>query len=126
MEQRSNRKDELMQKILKEAGTKKPSADFRKNVMLSIQAQLQPISPYKPLISKNGWIIISAIFILSILGLVIINMEKPLTLISGLEFPTINFTIPKLNLSQWMLYGFASLSLFLIEIPFLKRWLERH
>lgn len=126
MEQRFNKEDELMKKILKEAGSKQPSADFRNNIMMKIQAQQQPISPYESLISKTGWIAISAIFVLSILGLVMLNMNEPFSIFNGFKIPTIQFKIPQLNLSQYMLYGIASLSLFFLEIPFLKRWLEKH
>lgn len=126
MEQRFNKEDELMKKILKEAGSKQPSADFRKNIMMKIQAQQQPISPYESLISKTGWIAISGVFVLSILGLVMLNMNEPFSIFNGFEIPTIQIKIPQLNLSQFMLYGIASLSLFFLEIPFLKRWLEKH
>lgn len=54
--------------LLEKGGIEKASADFTHNVMSRVEAMKQPLlSGYEPVISKKGWIIISAfMFLLTI------------------------------------------------------------
>ena len=124
MEERFNREEELMKRLLQEAGTDTPSIDFKRKLMLKVEARNTEISPYKPLISKNGWIGIASMFALAMAGLFF--MHADITFISQLnfEFPHL-FDLPQINLSRTMQYAIAFVALFFLQVPLLKRFLDR-
>lgn len=123
MEKQFNREDKLIKKLLNEAGTEKPSADFKKRIMMRIEARNAEIRPYEPLISISVWIGIVFGVIIFIAGVTYLN--------SDISFPGFNFDIPNLvnipdfNLSRTMQIAFGFVSLFFLQVPFLKRFLDR-
>ena len=124
MEERFNREDELMKRLLQEAGAETPSIDFKRKLMLKVEARNIELSPYKPLISKNGWIGISAMFLVAMAGLFFLHAD--MTFISQLnfEFPHL-FDLPEINLSRTMQYAIGFVALFFLQVPLLKRFLDR-
>lgn len=124
MEKQFNREDRLMKKLLNEAGTEKPSIDFKSRIMMKIEARNAEIKPYEPLISRPVWIVLGGTFVASILALYFINTD--LSFKYDLNFDLLNaLKIPSINLSKTMQLGIAFVALFLLEVPFLKRFLDR-
>ena len=113
-----------MKNLLNEAGVEKPSADFKSRIMMTLEAKNTSIKPYEPLISKSVWLALGGLLITSILALYFIN--------TGVSFSyDINFSflraieIPSINLSRTMQIAIAFVALFFLEVPFLKRFLDR-
>ncbi len=124
MEKQFNREDELIKKLLNEAGTEKPSADFKSRIMQKVEARNAEIKPYVPLISKTGWTSIVVISVLSLAGLSYLYAD--ISLFNHFNFGFSYFkNIPEINLSITMQYAIAFIALFFLQVPFLKRFLDR-
>jgi len=122
MDKQFNREDRLMRKLLNEA-KEEPSVDFKIQIMKMVALRNAKIRPYEPLISKSVWIGIAAVMITFITGVTYLN--------SDISIPGLNFgipdlvNIPEIKLSRTMLYAIAFMALFFLQIPFLKRVLDR-
>ena len=124
MEKQFNREDRLMKKLLNEAGTEKPSGDFKKKIMMRVEARNATITPYEPLISKSAWITIGIAAVLSIAGLSYLYAD--ISLANHIDFEFLrSLKIPKLDLSRNMQIAIAFVALFFLQIPFLKRLMDR-
>ncbi|MDR5589670.1 hypothetical protein [Christiangramia sp. SM2212] len=124
MEKQFSREDRLMKKLLNEAGTEKPSAAFKNNIMAKLEARNLVIRPYEPLISKTGWILI-AVFV-SITMSILFYLHSDISLSNHINFnfmKKLNF--PKIEMSRNMQYAIAFVALFFLQIPFLKRFMDR-
>ncbi len=124
MKKQFNREDRLMKNLLHEAGVEQPSVNFRDRIMKTVEARGAEIQPYKPLISKQGWWSVAALSIIIFSGL--------FSLYSGISFSgMLSIEIPhfpdilKIDLSRTMQYAIAFIALFFLEVPFLKRFLDR-
>lgn len=124
MEERYNREDELMKSLLKEAGTEKPSSDFKSNIMMRLESRKTELSPYEPLISKSVWMMLGGGMIASILALYLINTEYFFDYNLDFEFLS-SVKLPSIDLSRTMQIAIAFVALFFLEVPFLKRFLDR-
>ncbi|MEE2771096.1 MAG: hypothetical protein VX712_02680 [Bacteroidota bacterium] len=124
MEKRFNREEELLGRLLKESGRQKPSAGFKMAILEQLQEK-PVVKPYQSLIPKTAWIWIGLAFVFWGFGVYLLYADEPMKVAYDLKLPEWNITLPKLHFSQVMLYGIAFLSLFLLEIPFLKRWLVK-
>jgi len=122
MDKQFNREDRLMRKLLNEA-KEEPSVDFKIQIMKKVALRNAKIRSYEPLISKSVWIGIAAVMIIFIAGVTYLN--------SDISIPGLNFgipdlvNIPEIKLSRTMLYAIAFVALFFLQIPFLKRFLDR-
>lgn len=126
MEEPYNKQDEIIKKLLQEAPLEKPSLDFSKNVMQQIEKQKASLS-YRPLISKTAWGAIAALFILGLLW-VYFNPTSNIYdvgLISFTEKLNIKNPFEAFAFSKTTLYAIGFMALFLVQIPFLKRILEK-
>lgn len=126
MDKQSNKIDKLVHQLINEAGLENPSAEFFSNVMDKIETQKASQSiAYKPLISVKMWMLLISITIVSIVLLMyfpIINSS------SFFQFPSLSslsFKLPEIHLSKTAIYGIGFLSLFLIQIPFLKKQIDQ-
>lgn len=124
MEERYNREDELMKSLLREAGTEKPSSDFKSNIMMRLESRKTELSPYEPLISKSVWMMLGGGMIASILALYLINTEYFFDYNLDFEFLS-SVKLPSIDLSRTMQIAIAFVALFFLEVPFLKRFLDR-
>lgn len=119
-----SREEMLTKKLLKEAGLEKPSLDFSANVIKAINAK-RVVVEYKPLISLQGRIIIFSLLIISMAGFYFINSDLQISLefkfFKALSLPS----IPTIEVSKTMSYAIGFVSLFLLQIPFLKGLMER-
>ena len=132
MDKQSKNIDLYTKKIVQEAGLESPSSYFTNNVMNMVakKAITKPTTAsYIPLISKNNKFILLAILVSVFLYLIF----NPMFETSYLSKYTVS-----LNFKQWFsstnlfdsfskttLYGIGFLALFLIQIPFLKKYMER-
>ncbi|MCB0457809.1 MAG: hypothetical protein R2776_04860 [Flavobacteriaceae bacterium] len=127
MEELFNKQDAVLKKLLKEIPLEKPSLDFSKKVMLTIEKQ-KVGKTYRPLISKRVLLGIGAIFILSLVWLYFnpsssMYSEEALSLSEKL-----NFKMPfnPITLSKTAIYAIGFMALFFLQIPFLKRIIEKN
>jgi hypothetical protein len=98
------------------------------NVMGAITKEEPGSVSYTPLIPKRAWIILSIGIVALFLYLIFIADPDYVLWGNLLLFewiPTIDLSLPELNLSKEMIYGIGFLGLFLLQIPFLKRQLDR-
>ena len=131
MEEQFKNIDRLTRKLVKEAGTYKPSPDFLHNVMTTVNAKVADQKVYQPLISKKVWRIISILAIISLIALYFYpatgnSYINEFNLAEKLSFNN-PFTNPfaGITFSKTIIYGIGFLGLFLIQIPFLKSFMER-
>ena len=128
MEKQSKNIDRITKKIIKDAGLEQPSADFFSNVMEAIESQsTSPSIVYQPLISKKVWILLFALTAAVLVLLFIFPVFSETSLINPITIPEqfkFSFNLPEMKLSKTTIYGVGFLSLFLLQIPFLKRQLN--
>ena len=127
MEKPFNNINKLTKKIIKEGGLHQPSDSFLGNVMETVTLQTVQQEIYRPLISNKIWV-----FILITLStmVVILYLNPPLeeSFLSQFNIAgKLSFENPfsEIKISKTILYGIGFLALFLIQIPFLKRYFER-
>jgi len=123
MKEQFKKEEVLIKNLLREVGNETTSVDFTNSVMQAIAAkqQIKPII-YKPLISKNAWIILAGFAIVFVCGLYFITAETPMLLDFSL-LDSVKF--PQLKLSTTMVYAVGFVSLFFLQIPLLNRFLEK-
>jgi len=111
--------------LIQEAGLEKPSASFELKILEKIEAK--PLSKKTtPLISKKGWFILCIIFLVSS---VLIYMYPSETLsLKEYKISTLFSKLGRLEISSFSAttqYAFIFLALFLVQIPFLKHYLDK-
>ena len=130
MEKQSENIDRITKKIIKEAGLEQPSPNFFSNVMEAIESKsASPSIVYQPLISKKMWGILSVLTAVVLVLLIVFPVFSEASWISEVTLPEqfkFEFNFPELKLSKTAIYGLGFLSLFLLQIPFLKRQLNNH
>ncbi len=128
--------DDLIRNLVVEAGADQPSDQFTESLMEKIEQSQFPssITRYKPLISKKGWLPISA-FVLGICFILLTvdgkqewsDMPIPfLDEISGL-FPSNGYesliNMNSINIEHTVVYALLMLSIFFyIQIIYLKKF----
>jgi len=127
----NNEKDKFVKRAVKIASVEKPNMDFTSAVMDKIgQLNMATSAPINanPLISRKGWITISALIIaiFSILLSLGPTTIQPEFLFDYSEyFRTIEFSVP-FTVSKIFLIGlFAFIFFFIIEITLLTKKLNR-
>ena len=126
MDKQSNKIDELAHQLINEAGLENPSADFFSNVMdkIEVKSVSQPIV-YQPLISVKMWLLLISITIVSIVLLMYFPIINSSSFFQLPSFNYLSFKLPEIHLSKTTIYGIGFLSLFLIQIPFLKKQIDQ-
>ncbi|RMA57944.1 hypothetical protein [Ulvibacter antarcticus] len=126
MEERYKKIDDISKKLIKEAGLQQPSTDFLTNVM-SVVAQKAAKKIYKPLISKMAWVFIGLVVLLvsSVLFIVPLSHVSFFGIFDAIEKVSIHNPFSEVKVSKITIYGLGFLGLFLVQIPFLKRHLNR-
>ena len=128
MEKSSKKIDRITQRTIRSGGLHQPSADFMDNVMKAVIKIESNKVTYTPLIPKRVWIILSLLFLgISIYLLLFSNTGYSFleNLVLFDKIAAIDLSFPKMKLSKEMIYGIGFLGLFLLQIPFLKRQLDR-
>jgi hypothetical protein len=138
MEKQYNDMDKFTHKLLQEAGLEKPSMGFTNSVMDVIISQVETQSIYRPLISKKSWGMVAIISLICLIALYFIPTQGGSILESfgisqkldlSFNLPNkdsldLSFNLPNLEISRTSIYAIGFMALFLIQIPFLKRYLE--
>jgi hypothetical protein len=110
---------------IREAGLEQPNQVFEMKIMERIEAK-RSLQKAKPLISVKGWCMLGLVFMMSIILLYIYPSET-------LSFKRNNLSgflskmgrIKAVTLSETTQYAFIFLALFLVQLPFLKQYLEK-
>jgi len=118
--------DKMTESLVKEAGLQKPSLDFSNAIMKQIVAENKPKAVYTPLISKAVWSFFFLFAVLCGLGLLLFPISWN-TSMAALDFKKFipDISIAAVTLSPTTVYAFVFLSLFLVQIPFLKKRLAK-
>ena len=127
MEKPFNEKNDKLKHWMQELPLESPSSDFTSKVMGRIHAK-SVVTEYRPLISKTAWIIIGLLFLGALIWLYLnpsSNMlpQEQLSILDGVQFKN---PFEALQLSRTTIYAIAFLALFMVQIPFLKRVVEKH
>jgi hypothetical protein len=126
MEEQFNKQDELLKKLLKETPLDKPSPLFLQKVMQKVEATASK-QAYQPLISKWG---ILAIVLSLMAGCLWLYFNPGSSLIDTNAISwrdKIQFSNPfeNLKVSKTTVYAIGFMALFLLQIPILKRLIEK-
>lgn len=125
MEKPYNNEEELVKKMIKGLPLERPSSDFTQKVMQQVLRRSLKNS-YQPLISKRAWLVIAMMFILGVLWL-FYNPETSLIDSEALSWNNkLQFKNPfeTIELSKTTIYAIGFMALFLLQIPFLKRYVR--
>ncbi|MCH9661810.1 MAG: hypothetical protein K0U54_12975 [Bacteroidetes bacterium] len=127
MDTQHKKEEDLIKGLVQEAGLEKPSVDFLESVMKSIEVKSSATITYKPLVSNKGWWLIAAIFMISMVWLYLYPMAGASSLESILRPKVSEISNPfeGIQISKTMLYGIGCLALFLVQLPFLKRMINK-
>ena len=126
MEEQFRDMDRLTRKWVKEAGEHQPSASFLSNVMMGIERQVAK-QAYQPLISRKAWVFIVLLFI-GWMGVLYyypatqLNFLKELTVTGYFSFEN---PFSSIDISNITMYAIGFLALFLVQIPFLKHYMNK-
>ncbi len=126
MEEQYKNIDRLTKKIVEDAGMHSPSVNFLDNVMSAVEAKSVQ-KTYEPLISKKAWMVIAALFI-GWLGILYFYPATQLNFIKELNLSqrfSIKNPLAGLQISKSLAYAIGFMALFLIQIPFLKHFLNK-
>lgn len=128
MENQFNREEEFIKRLLNETVIEKPSADFKAKIMMRIESKKVSVKEYTPLISETVWWLLTIVLAIAIGGFYFQFSEIDADFsgnfnFSGAGIPEINF--PVIEFSRTTQYAVAFLALFFLQIPFLKRFLDR-
>lgn len=126
MEKQYKDEDQLIKQLINEAGLEQPSGAFSKNVMSAIQRRSVPMPEYVPLISAKAWRALAALTLVVICILILVPFEgvSVLQKYAHIDRISLPYTFPTFKVSNSMLYGIIFTALFLVEIPFLKRFIK--
>lgn len=127
MEEQFKNIDSITNKLVQQAGTHQTSPDFVSKVMEAVTAKAAHKTTYQPLISKKGW---WGIGVAALLGIVLLYLYPTSGIPMVNEFDlskklTFNNPFANLHFSKTFVYGVGFLGLFFLQIPFLKRYMER-
>lgn len=128
MKNQFNHEEELLRKLLNEAVTEKPSVDFKSKIMMRIEANKAPVKAYKPLISTSVWYLVAIAFVLAVGGLYFKSSEISIDFTGNFDYLKLEIfeiNLPKIHLSKTMQYAFAFVALFFLQIPFLKKVINK-
>jgi len=128
MEKSSKKIDKITQEIIRSGGLHKPSDHFMENVMEVVSTLESEKISYSPLISKKIWTILSLTF-MAIIAYVLLFSNADYAFLENLvlfdKMAAFDLSLPEMKLSKEIIYGIGFLGLFLLQIPLLKRQLDR-
>jgi hypothetical protein len=125
MEEQFKKEDEIIRKLVSDAGLEEPSPDFKSKLMLAIEEKAASKLQYKPLITLKAWIGVALAFA-AVIVIAYIFPSSGWSTRLGLDSIThgTNLSLPEFEISKTFVYGIMFLSLFLFQIPLLKKFVE--
>ncbi|PKA82158.1 hypothetical protein ATE92_0283 [Ulvibacter sp. MAR_2010_11] len=125
MDKPSEKIESFTRKLVKEAGVSKPSIDFKSRVMEAVIQQSQIQKVYQPLLSKQVLGLFVVVIVVGVAVLYFMTFENS-TLLERLDLGrNLNISIPEMKTSKMLTYAVGCFALFLVQIPFLKKYLEK-
>ena len=124
MEKQSNNLDDFTRKLIIESGVHKPSLDFSKRVVEAIESKAITTNVYQPLISRKSWVLIIITCAVCFISFYFFPSTGN-SILDKLEigqYLDVQFSLPDIKLSKTFIYAIGFMSLFLIQIPILKRY----
>ncbi len=125
MEEQFKKEDEIIRKLISDSGLEEPSPDFKSKLMLAVEEKAMKKVRYKPLITSKAWIGVALAFV-AVIVIAYLYPSSGLSTRFGLDFITqrTNLSLPEFEISKIFVYGIMFLSLFLLQIPLLKKLVE--
>jgi|GEM_PF-1021590 len=128
MEEHFKNEDQLLKKLIQETELEKPSFQFSNNVMEKINANESKVK-YTPLLPKFWKIFIPILLVVS-MGWLFFNPSSSFFQFNSsfdiIDSSNWELDLPNLSLSKTGMYAILFLGLFLFQIPYLKRLLDKH
>ncbi len=126
MEAENKKLDQFTKKVFQDAGVESPSVDFLANVMAEVSKEKVPVKVYKPLITKVGWMIIGALFL--VFAFVLTRFSLGLSILGdwNLSSLMIDKYQPKIEIPATYAYCFFFLLVFvLIQVNIIQKRFSR-
>ncbi|WP_298515957.1 hypothetical protein [uncultured Kordia sp.] len=127
MEAENKKLDQFTKGVLQDAGLASPSTDFLANVMAAVSIEEVPIKVYKPLITKVGWLIIGALFL--IFAFVLTRFSLGFSILGdwNLSSLVIEKYEPKVDIPITYAYCFFFLLVFVvIQVKMIRKQLDKN
>lgn len=124
MEKLSNEQEKVLKTAFNELGLEKPSENFVSSVMEAVKAK-QSISA--PLINKRGWAVIVLVFLTCFSLLAFYPKEGPIffDMVFSNRTDFFQSLFQGFKVSKTMVMGISLLGLFLLQLPFLLKMMNR-
>jgi hypothetical protein len=130
MEHDDQKLEAMIERLVQDDILESPSLDFTEKVMHKIQAlETSSSTLYKPLISRNTWLLIAFLF-MSLVAYIILNANPSEgQWLSFVEVPELNFDLFdhfKVDLSASLKYGALLLTVLIgVQITVIKTYFDR-
>ena len=123
MEEQFKKEDRILKKLISEVGTEKPGPNFNSKLMEQIEQRASERIQYQPLISKKGWVLLGLMFVIPALLYFVLPLELGHREF-GLPWKDFGQLVPEFRFSKVFMYGTIFLTLFFLQIPLLKKFVE--
>lgn len=126
MEAENKKLDQFTREVIQDAGLSAPSVDFLANVMAEVSKEKVPVRVYKPLITKVGWLIIGALFL--VFAFVLTRFSLGFSILGdwNLSSLMIDTYEPKIEIPATYAYCFFFLLVFvLIQVSIIQKRFSR-
>lgn len=124
MDKQSKREDDLLKKLVTDSGLERPSEGFQAAVMDKILNSTEAKIRYTPLISAKGWWLLAISFTAVLIFLYMNSSGDGTFFTFDLSTDALSFSLPEFNFSSTLIYGILFLSLFIFQVPLLKKYFE--
>lgn len=124
--------EKLSDKVMQDSGLEKPSFNFTDVVMQQVnQVSVNQVTAYKPLIPKAIWLLLAAVFILT---LYVISSTTETADANWISVINLNMlfdnqltnSFSSINLSKTVMYSIVLFGImFCVQIPILKNHLDK-
>lgn len=119
--------DKFTKKWIQDGGLETPGPNFNENLMKAITSSKKPVSVYRPLVNAKGWLLIAAMLI-GVGVFLYFNPSDSHRWIDSLAVTnkmSLDLPFEPIQISKTVIYALGFLSLFFIQLPFLKRMVEK-
>jgi hypothetical protein len=125
MEEPYKNSEKLAKGWIQEVGLEKPSSSFEIKILQRIEAK-RLLQKATPLISTKGWFVLGILFIVGSFLLYAYPSQK-ISFNNDLDWGIVNKfnSLGTISVSATTQYAFLFLALFLVQLPFLKHYLDK-